>query len=88
MATLSAESAKVYGGKDADGNPIFGKKAAQRSGATLNRYLVALGALFSWARGPFTHTFDHPSCGLFGIRATLTRRYHSQVVDFMARLLA
>lgn len=50
MATLASEPAKVYGGKDADGNPIFRRKAGRRSGATLNRYLVALGALFAWAR--------------------------------------
>ena len=50
MAKLSSESARVYGGKDADGNPIFRKKTGQRSGATLNRYLVALAALFAWAR--------------------------------------
>jgi len=50
MTTLANEPAKVYGGKDADGNPIFRKKAGRRSGATLNRYLVALGALYAWAR--------------------------------------
>lgn len=50
MAKLTGESARVYGGKDADGNPIFRKKTGQRSGATLNRYLVALAALFAWAR--------------------------------------
>lgn len=50
MATLAREPAKVFGGKDADGNPIFRRKAGQRSGATLNRYLVALGALYAWAR--------------------------------------
>lgn len=50
MATLAAEPAKVYNGRDADDNPIFKKKIGQRSGATLNRYMVALAALFSWAR--------------------------------------
>jgi len=50
MATLGNEPAKVYAGKDADDNPIFRRKAGQRCGATLNRYLVALGALFAWAR--------------------------------------
>ncbi len=50
MAKVTGESARVYGGKDADGNPIFRKKTGQRSGATLNRYLVALAALFAWAR--------------------------------------
>lgn len=50
MHRLATEPAKVYGGKDADGNPIFRKKAGQRSGATLNRYLVTVGALYTWAR--------------------------------------
>jgi integrase len=50
MATLAAEPARVYAGLDADERPIYRKKAGGRSGATLNRYLVALGALFTWAR--------------------------------------
>ncbi len=50
MAMLASESARVYAGKDADGNPIFRKKSGQRSGATLNRYLVALSSLYTWAR--------------------------------------
>lgn len=50
MATLASEPAKVYSGKDADGHAVFRRKAGQRSGATLNRYLVALAALYTWAR--------------------------------------
>lgn len=50
LAILAREPAKVYAGRDADGNSIFRKKTGCRSGATLNRYLVALGALYSWAR--------------------------------------
>lgn len=50
MARLASEPARVYSGKDADGNTIFRRKTGQRSGATLNRYLVALAALFAWAR--------------------------------------
>lgn len=51
MATLASEPARVFAGNDADGAPIFRKKGTgQRSGATLNRYLVALGALYTWAR--------------------------------------
>jgi len=50
MAALAAEPAKVYRGKDADGAPIFKKKTGARSGATLNRYQVALAALYTWAR--------------------------------------
>jgi integrase len=50
MATLAQEPARVFAGKDADDNQIFRKKAGQRSGATLNRYLVALAACYTWAR--------------------------------------
>ncbi|MCC7310157.1 MAG: tyrosine-type recombinase/integrase [Sulfuritalea sp.] len=50
MATLASEPARVYAGLDADEKPIYRKKDGGRSGATLNRYLVALGALFTWAR--------------------------------------
>lgn len=50
MAKLASEPARVYAGKDADGHTVFRKKTGQRSGATLNRYLVALAALFAWAR--------------------------------------
>jgi len=50
MATIANEPARVYSGKDADGNPIFRRKTGRRSGATLNRYLVTLSALFAWAR--------------------------------------
>jgi len=50
MRTLATEPARVYNGRDADGNPIFKKKSGQRSGATLNRYQVALAALFTWAK--------------------------------------
>jgi integrase len=50
MRTLASEPAKVYSGRDADDNPIFKKKSGQRSGATLNRYLVALAAMFTWAK--------------------------------------
>lgn len=50
IAALAAEPARVYSGKDADDRPIFRKKSGQRSGATLNRYQVALAALYTWAR--------------------------------------
>lgn len=51
MAALASEPARVFAGKDADGNRIFRKRqAGKRSGATLNRYLVALAALYTWAK--------------------------------------
>lgn len=63
MAQLASEPAKVFGGKDTDGNPIFRKKAGRRSGATLNRYLVALAALYAWARRNrhVPRTFESPT---------------------------
>ena len=50
MRTLATEPSRVYNGRDADDNPIFKAKGGQRSGATLNRYQVALAALFTWAK--------------------------------------
>jgi len=50
MRTLATEPARVYSGRDAEGNSVFRKKTGQRSGATLNRYQVALAALFAWAK--------------------------------------
>ncbi len=48
---LAEEPARVFAGKDADGNRIFRKKGhGQRTGSTLNRYYVALCGLYSWAR--------------------------------------
>ena len=50
MRTLATEPSRVYNGRDVDNNPIFKAKGGQRSGATLNRYQVALAALFTWAK--------------------------------------
>lgn len=50
MRVLATEPARVYNGRDAEGNPIFKKKAGRRAGATLNRYHVALAAMFTWAK--------------------------------------
>jgi integrase len=51
LGILGSETARVFAGKDADGNKVYRKKGkGQRSGATLNRFLVALGALYTWAR--------------------------------------
>lgn len=50
LNTLATEPARVYSGKDADNNPIFKRKSGKRAPATLNRYLISLAALFTWAR--------------------------------------
>lgn len=63
MRVLATEPARVYNGRDADGKPIFKAKSGQRSGATLNRYLVALAALFTWAKRQriIPRNFDSPT---------------------------
>lgn len=52
MNLLANEPARVFAGKDADGNRIFRKKhgTGRRANGTLNRYFIALCALFTWAR--------------------------------------
>lgn len=50
LERLRAEPARVYHGKDAAGEPIHRAKAGAKSPATVNRYLAALAALFTWAR--------------------------------------
>ena len=51
LRQLADEPARVYAGKDADGNRIYRKKGTgRRSNATVNRYFVAVCALFTWAR--------------------------------------
>ena len=63
MSRLANEPARVFSGKDADGNPIFKGKAGKRSPATLNRYLTALGSLYSWSRKEriIPRGFDSPT---------------------------
>jgi integrase len=64
MDTLANEPSRCFGGIDADGNKIFRKRTiSRRSGATLNRYLVALGALFTWAKRQrlVPRNFDSPA---------------------------
>ena len=46
---LAQEPARRYCGRDAEGRRIYRARPAKRSGATLNRYSVALSALYSWA---------------------------------------
>ena len=63
MSRLADEPARVFSGKDADGNPIFKGKSGKRSPATLNRYLTALGSLYSWSRKEriIPRGFDSPT---------------------------
>ena len=51
LKRLADEPARVYANKNADANRIYRKKGTgRRSNATVNRYFVAICALFSWAR--------------------------------------
>jgi integrase len=50
LKTLATQPARVFSGKDVDGNPIFKAKTGKRAPATLNRYLISLAAMFTWAR--------------------------------------
>jgi integrase len=49
LEDLATTPARRYAGLDADGRKIFRIRAPKRSNSTVNRYHVALGALFSWA---------------------------------------
>lgn len=49
LEELLTTPARYYAGVDADGRKIFRVRAEKRSKSTINRYHVALGALFSWA---------------------------------------
>lgn len=46
---LKAQPGRYYAGRDVDGRPIFKGKRRPLSGATLNRYMVALGAVCTFA---------------------------------------
>lgn len=50
LAAIAAESARVYHGRDDNGQRIFKAKPGQRSQSTVNRYHAALSALFTWAK--------------------------------------
>jgi integrase len=45
---LQARKPRYYAGKDADGNSIYKSKNKPYSAATINRYVAAAAALFTW----------------------------------------
>jgi integrase len=49
LEELAAQPPRRYAGKDADGRKIFRARPDRRAPATINRYHVALAAMFSWA---------------------------------------
>jgi len=46
---LAQEPARMWAGFDADGKPVYRRRATKKSPSTVNRYHVALSAVFSWA---------------------------------------
>jgi integrase len=46
---LADQPARYYAGLDADGRAIYKSRGKPRSPATVNRYLAALSAVFTWA---------------------------------------
>ncbi len=46
---LAEQPGRYYAGLDVDGKPIYKSRGKPRSAATINRYLAALAALFTWA---------------------------------------
>jgi len=65
LSRLASEPARVFVGRDADGNRIFRRKKGNglRAGATVNRYHVALSGLYTWARKNrlLARNFDSPA---------------------------
>ena len=49
LEELAATPARRYAGRDIDGKKIFRARPDRRSNSTINRYHVALAALYSWA---------------------------------------
>ena len=49
LEDLATQPARRYAGRDADGRRVYRARAQKRSPATINRYHVALAALFTWA---------------------------------------
>lgn len=63
LEVLAAQPPRYWAGTDADGRPIMkAKRGARRTGATLNRYTTALGAVCTWAqrRRLVPREWEHP----------------------------
>ena len=63
MESLAERAARYYAGKDADERPIFRAKRKPMSPATMNRYINAMAAVFTWAirRRIAPKGWDHPA---------------------------
>lgn len=66
LEALATQPARYYAGKDADGRPIFRARRKPLTGATINRYAAAIGAVFTWAirRRIAPKGFAHPVRGV------------------------
>lgn len=89
LEALVRAPARYYAGRDADGQPIYRARSRPISGATVNRYASAIGAVFTWAirRRIAPKGFVHPVQGIEQQRETPGRtRFLSE--DERQRLLA
>lgn len=66
LEALARQPGRYYAGKDADGRPIYKARRKPLTGATVNRYAVAIGAVFTWAirRRVAPKGFAHPVRGI------------------------
>lgn len=66
LEALARQPGRYYAGKDADGKSIFRARRKPLTGATLNRYATAIGAVFTWAirRRVAPKGFAHPVRGI------------------------
>lgn len=80
LEDLAATPARRYAGRDIDGRKIYRARPDRRSDSTINRYHVALGALFSWAirRRRLPRGFENPC------RKVERRREPAGVVRFLS----
>lgn len=63
LQRLEAQPPRYYAGLDADGRPIYKAKRKPLTGSTVNRYISAIAALFTFAirRRIAPKAFDHPA---------------------------
>ena len=66
LEALARSPGRYYAGKDADGRPVYRARRRPLTGATINRYASALGAVFTWAirRRIAPKGFTHPLQGI------------------------
>ena len=80
LEDLAAAPSRRYAWRDIDGKKIYRAREKPRSGSTLNRYQVALAALFSWGirRRRLPRGFENPC------RKVERRREPAGVVRFLS----